>query len=522
MKLKIFLILSLILTISISLPSFTYLSMASQTASVSLSPAVISSANMSVGSTFTVSVQVSGISNVFGWTMSLSWDPKVLQMQDTPSEGSFLKTVGSTIFIAISPNNTLGIDKSLNDVFSSNLTASGSGTLARMVFTVVSLGSCQISMNNTEFDTNGTPDAKGDLPTIPVTLSDATFTTSPAINTSSSSTHGPVASFSPAEGSTFKTGTTVTLDSSSSQPGYDTQTQNINNYAWRVEYLNGTTFASLTGKTATFNASVEGTFKIILIVTANDTQTTPDPNYVNTDSTTATINIISNVQLVNIDVFTDKGGPNGEANGGAYGPLQLLQMYASVTYNSASMPYENVIFSVLNSNGSVILVRQGFTNQTGIASASFRLPTPDPSAPQNSFGTWSIMASVNVTDISVSANTNFTFTYQSGIENIIVPSSINRLENLPIQLTINNAFFTAQWSQLSITLFDQSGEPIGSTTVTTPQQTQNITVIDTSINIPPWAFTGQATAYFCLLTNSTSTQAIPLAPETVATFQILP
>ena len=98
MKSKTFLILTLILTISITLPSFTYLGNASQTASVSLSPAVISSANMSVGSTFTVSVQVSGISNVFGWTMSLSWDPSILQMQGTPSEGSFLKTIAGVQF----------------------------------------------------------------------------------------------------------------------------------------------------------------------------------------------------------------------------------------------------------------------------------------------------------------------------------------------------------------------------------------------------------------------------------------
>ena len=300
------------------------------------------------------------------------------------------------------------------------------------------------------------------------------------------------------------------------------QTQNITNYAWRVEYLNGTTFVSLTGKIVTFSANVEGAFRIILIVTANDIQTTPDSSYVNTDSASAIINIISSSESVKINVFTDQQGTSGASNGGVYGPLQLLQMYASVTFMNASMPDENVIFSIQNSNGSVILVRQGFTNQTGIASASFRLPTPDPSAPQNSFGTWSLMASVNITGISVSDNTNFTFTYLSGIENISIPASINRLENLPIQLTLNNEFVSAQWTQLSITLFDNSGIPIGSATVSTSQQTQNITVIDTSITIPSWAFTGQATAYFCLLTNSTSTQTIPLAPETVATFQILP
>jgi hypothetical protein len=49
-------------------------------------------------------------------------------------------------------------------------------------------------------------------------------------------------------------------------------------------------------------------------------------------------------------------------------------------------------------------------------------------------------------------------------------------------------------------------------------QMQNFTVVDATINIPSWAFTGQATAYLCLLTAT----GAALAPENVANFQILP
>jgi hypothetical protein len=487
-----------------------YLSYASQTTSVGFTPSYI--ASKSVGSTFTVSIQISDVTNLTAWTVSLAWDPSILQMQGNPTQGPFLKTVGSTVFVPAGLSNTLGVFQSLSCLMLSNNGASGTGILAQLSFSVVNTGACQINITSSEFDTT---DSSGNYVAIPVTISNATFTTAGPPTPA----HGPTANFTPVDGSTFQLDTMLQLNASSSQPGYDTQTCPITNYFWSIEYLNGTTFTSLTGETPTFNVTVSGTFRVILIVTANDTQASPAPGYSSTNSTSALINVISSAQSVDIDVFTDKGGP--EAEGGSYGPLQLVQMYASVTYQNLLMPDENVVFSVQNSTGSVIAMKQGFTNQTGIASADFRLPTPDPTTPQYGFGTWSITASVNILNTSVNDTTTFTFNYQSGIENITIPASVHRSETLPIQLTINNEYISEQWTQLSITLFDQAGIPIGSTTVTTTQQTQNITVIDTAITIPSWAFTGQATAYICLLTNSTNTQYTPVAPETTATFQIL-
>src|SRR5208283_4937340 len=159
---------------------------------------------------------------------------------------------------------------------------------------------------------------------------------------------------------------------------------------------------SLTGETESFNAAVQGTFRIILIVTANDTQSSPNPSYIATNSTSALINVVSSSHSAYIDVFTDKGGVGTGTSSGLYGPLELLQMYASVTNGNASMPDQSVLFVVQNSNKSVIAVLQGITNNTGITSADFRLPSPDPSAPQNNFGTWFITASANVTGVMIS------------------------------------------------------------------------------------------------------------------------
>ena len=73
-------------------------------------------------------------------------------------------------------------------------------------------------------------------------------------------------------------------------------------------------------------------------------------------------------------------------------------------------------------------------------------------------------------------------------------------QTLPIELTIDNGLFSAPCSELDITIFDQANVPIGSFTYTNTQQMQNFTVIDLTISIPSWAFTGQATAYMCYYT----------------------
>jgi hypothetical protein len=198
-------------------------------------------------------------------------------------------------------------------------------------------------------------------------------------------------------------------------------------------------------------------------------------------------------------------------------------MYALVKNNNISLTNQNVLFTIQNSNKSIIATRQGVTNGSGIATAQFRLPCPDPNSPQTTFGTWYITALVNSSSLSANDSSAFDFSYSSylgGFQKVQMPTSVHRLETLPIQVTVNSSYYPFQWSQLSITVFDQAGIPIGSSTVST-SQTQVLTVISSDITIPSWAFTGQAKVCICLLTNSSNSQAVPLSPETVATFTIL-
>lgn len=273
--------------------------------------------------------------------------------------------------------------------------------------------------------------------------------------------------------------------------------------------------------TLTFNITNYGVSPITIssgYVVATSVITAPH-NDVTCDSATVTVSntTTSNLSSATLQVFTGRGS-RGSSNGGTYGPQDLLQIYGLVTSQNVSVPDQTVSFSLQNPNGTVIAVGDGLTNQTGIANVQYRLPAPNPNATEIVFGIWNITASINLSSSTLTNSTSFTFNYLSNIESIQMPASVNLGQTLPIELTIDNGLFSTPSSELDITVFDHANVPIGSFTYRNTMQLQNFTVVDLTISIPQWAFTGQATAYMCLLTaNGTA-----LAPETAANFQILP
>lgn len=56
---------------------------------VSLTPAVVPTQSLTIGSTFQLAVHVDGISNLWAWKISVAWNPTVLQMDGSPVEGPF-------------------------------------------------------------------------------------------------------------------------------------------------------------------------------------------------------------------------------------------------------------------------------------------------------------------------------------------------------------------------------------------------------------------------------------------------
>jgi hypothetical protein len=477
----------------------------------------------SVGSTFKVDVRADDLSTVTpgvdSVSYTLTWDPTVLTYV-SKTDNTWLPSQSNlgdlTYNIA---NGTVTIGQIAFDLANASACTTTSSVTVTFTFQVASAGSCVLGLEPSASGVSyfKCPNGKGGS----ASVTEANTVNATYGSPAGSSVHGPTAIFTPTDGSIFKIGSPITLVASLSQPGFDGQTCNITSYVWSVEYLNGTTFVSLTGETATFDATVLGSFRIILIVTANDVQNPSNPSYDSTGSSSAVVNVVSSLQSPKIDVFTDKGGVGEGVSCGSYGPLEVVQAFALVTSDGTPLSDESVVFSIYDANGTSFL-RTGVTNETGIATIQpgFRLPNPNFGSNKTGIGTWSITALVNVLGVTVNDTTTFDFNYVNAIENVVVPQSVHCGENMPIQLIIDNQVLSTRWSKLCITLFDQAGVPIGSSTLIVTQQMQNITVVDSAMAIPSWAFTGTATVYLCLLANSTS--SIPLAPQAVAHFNILP
>jgi hypothetical protein len=532
------LMLLAILTLSISC---VFITNAQATTVLSMNPAVIPTQSLSVGSTFTVTFHIANVQNLWQWGFELKWNPQVLTVDSPPTEGPFLRSAGNAFFNTpplYGSNITLGVLNETSCMFFTLAKASGSGDLASIVFKVVGYGSSNIDFNNAFLGATPADSASESLP-ITFTQVGSTFnlpnpnqptpTPSPSPTPTpppSGSVHGPSASFLPADGTFYTKGDMVTLDASQSTSGLDTVGVNescpITNYAWRIEYLNGTVFTALSGRTVNFTIQTVNDLRVILIVTAPDPTAPSSPNYVDTDTASAFLYVQSSSQSGNIDVYLDKGGEGkNSASRGAYGPQDLIHMYAKVTYHNSSIANKDVVFTVYSANASMIVVRVGRTNSTGIASADFRLPWPDTANPESVFGVWSTVASVDLSENSLNDSVSFNYNYIVSAKTIQVPSAaVHRLDNVPINITLNSINDLPLTSTVIVTVYDSQKIPIGCYTTPNVRQNQGNTTITVTINIPSWAYLGQATVYVNVLTDSVDHGGKPYGKEQSAVFQI--
>ena len=510
-----------------------------------------------VGTTFNVDIRVDNIpvltNGVNGYTYNVSWDPTVLALENINDPAAFLGSSSFGKYVTSIDINSTNHYILVNDVIldTSKATAgvsASSGVLSTLTFAVLSNGGSSINLQPSGVGLAylSTTDSSGNSQDVQATAVSATYgspvstptptpsptptptptssssptpTSSPSPTptpTPSSSTYGPTAVISINNGTTYAFGSMVVLDGSSSTGGYDNQSCPITNFAWLVQYANGTALAAYSGPNVSFAANVTTYLNVTLIVTAKDTAALPSPSYVNTSYATVWINI-QQMPHAQIDLFTNKGGIGPNVSSDAYGPQELVLMYANVTYNYASVADKEVTFTVLSPNGTTVAVQVASTNTTGIASASYRTPWLD----NTNFGTWTIIASVDISQVVVTDMTNFTYNYLITTNGITIPSSVHRQSSMTVTVNIQSIENSTLWTTATITLYDEQNVPIDSYVAKNTNETAGPGSFSTTFTIPSWAFVGTATAYVNILTNNPATGGVAYCPEKTANFQIL-
>jgi len=140
-------ILQLLVLISVlSMSAFTLVKQNSVSeATVFVSP---SSVNVRVNQTFEVTINVSGVSDLYGWEFKLGYNTSLLEMVNTV-EGSFLNGSKDTYFVPkvmSTDGYILAGCTSLRNVAGVN----GNGTLATVEFRAKTLGSCSLDLYDTK------------------------------------------------------------------------------------------------------------------------------------------------------------------------------------------------------------------------------------------------------------------------------------------------------------------------------------------------------------------------------------
>ena len=126
-----------------TLSYFIWLRSASKTL-ISLYPKEV---NANVNGNFTVFINVSHVSDLYGWQVNLEWNSSMLELADI-TEGPFLKSKGQTFFFYKTNKNKVAIVCTL---LQRNVTGvSGEGTLAKVEFKVKQHGTCTIQIYHSE------------------------------------------------------------------------------------------------------------------------------------------------------------------------------------------------------------------------------------------------------------------------------------------------------------------------------------------------------------------------------------
>jgi len=121
-----------------------YLAQSISTTTVNVFPSPVTAC---IGQSFNINVNISGVSDLYGWEFKLGWNSTLLDAVNV-TEGTFLKNSGDTFF-APKVNNTAGYMLVDCTLLGNVPGVSGNGTLATIEFHIKEGGTCDLILYET-------------------------------------------------------------------------------------------------------------------------------------------------------------------------------------------------------------------------------------------------------------------------------------------------------------------------------------------------------------------------------------
>jgi len=234
----------------------------------------------------------------------------------------------------------------------------------------------------------------------------------------------------------------------------------------------------------------------------------------------------------NIDLFTQKEpysgkGPNMPSD--AFGPEEVVILYALVTYNASPVQNWLVAFHVqAPSNAS--FNRSGRTNSSGIATFNFTMPTPSINTSESEvFGEWLVLANALI-DGHVFQDT-LTFkcdwivkliSVRTIDENLTYRTFFGKEGDVGFEITLRSIAMTVKNATLSIVIQDELNVPVNFSEIRDlkVQPNEKLVFLYCKLHIPKWAFNGKATVFVSALTAPVNDSGVLYCPAVSTEFYI--
>jgi hypothetical protein len=223
-----------------------------------------------------------------------------------------------------------------------------------------------------------------------------------------------------------------------------------------------------------------------------------------------------------LDVYTQRGGRGKGVWSDAFAPQEEVIISALMTYKGEPLENKLVGFEVHDPTGYVWDFRSNSTDENGIATVSFRIPS------NPVFGAWSVFATGDIAGQAFNDTVPFKVGWLIEIIQIETvdmygnsKSSFVRGEHLSFNVTVQNIAFTSKEATITIAVYDECVVPIGLVVlqnwVVGSGSTETF-IID--LEIPEWAYVGMGIVHANAYTNALQEGGAPYCPETSAIFRI--
>jgi len=203
-----------------------------------------------------------------------------------------------------------------------------------------------------------------------------------------------------------------------------------------------------------------------------------------------------------IDVFTQYPYPNGGqgpgANSSMYWPQKEVILYANVTYNLWPEQRKDVAFEIIDPYGNDYAVLCNRTDANGIAMVRFRLPwmCDDPTY---YFGTWEVIASVDVACEHINDTLHFKYDYKVHVWKVTTDKTdYAHLEDVTVSIDYGSNAQIQYMIFFYVTGLDETGVPwdigVANATVGGARWCTYVDgTVTVTLTIPKWARAGVAT-----------------------------